>query len=275
MTKHPFTLAFTALAAALTALTLARPADRAIVVPLVTALVPGSYETVAAGPPPEIVRAVTAILAGTLGVAPPPYLTLRVYGSRAALEHGLVHDGGLSALAAGELSVSAIGVALPRTVMLLDDGVDGDRVRLLAHEVMHVLQVELAGDGHPAQWLMEGSAEWAAFTVLERLGGVGLAARRERARAAAQLYLAADREFTPARLRRPADFRRWQLAVGDVLAYQVAYALAQELIDRAGPRAIVTYFRALGEGSNHAASFEQAFVLPPDAFVTALRRKPA
>jgi len=263
--------AFTTLAAALIAFTLAAPSDRAMIVPLVGALVPGSYESVAGAPPPEMARAVTAVLAATLGVAPPPYLTLRVYGSRAALERGLVHDGGLSPLAASELSTSAIGVALPRTVMLLDDGVDGDRVRLLAHETMHVLQLELAGTGRPAQWLMEGSAEWAAFTVLERLGGAGVDERRRRAREVTRTYLAADAAFSPAGVQRPADFRRWQRAVGDLVAYQVAYTLANELADRAGARAFVVYFRALGEGTNHAAAFERAFALTPDAFIAAVR----
>ena len=43
-------------------------------------------------------------------------------------------------------------------------------LRLIAHELTHVSQFELAGgEGRAEQWLAEGMAEHVAFQVLERL----------------------------------------------------------------------------------------------------------
>lgn len=263
------------LAAVLATVTVTAHGDRATLVPLAAAWGPVPYAAVTAAAPQDMARAVAAVLAETLGIPPPPYVVLRTYATRAALRHGLVRDAGVPFGVAGDLSATAVGLALPRTVVLLTGSGDPDRVRLVAHEVMHVMQFELAGPtARPAQWLMEGTAEWGAFTVLERLGGVGLAARRDVARIAARAYLARDPAFTPAGVRSAADFLRWQTRVGDLLAYQVAYALAQELVDRRGVRGVVDYFRALGEGTDDAASFERAFATSTAAFIAGVRARP-
>ena len=79
-----------------------------------------------------------------------------------------------------------------RTLLLQQEsGETGGRewLRLLAHELTHVAQIELAqGEGRAAQWLAEGMAEWAAFRVLERLSLDTLPERRRIALAGASQW---------------------------------------------------------------------------------------
>ena len=128
------------------------------------------------------VRGVAAILSRQLGLPVPDQVTVYIYGSRAIFEQGLVTDGRLPAVRAAELGEFAIGVGKRRQLLLQADGgapATRDWLRLVAHELTHVAQIELAqGEGRAEQWLAEGMAEWAAFSVLERLGLDALAERR-------------------------------------------------------------------------------------------------
>ena len=116
----------------------------------------------------------------------PPRFTVYLYGSAKSFERGLVQDGDVSPARAAELSDFAIGVGRRRQLLLNEEGADSSRrewLRLIAHEMTHVCQIELAeGEGRAAQWLAEGMAEWVAFTVLERLRLDTMPNRREIAR---------------------------------------------------------------------------------------------
>mgnify|MGYP003399901864 CR=1 FL=1 len=48
------------------------------------------------------------------------------------------------------------------------------RVGTLAHELVHILQYDIAGGrrGTSEQWLREGFAEWVSLDVLQRIGGL-------------------------------------------------------------------------------------------------------
>jgi hypothetical protein len=95
-----------------------------------------------------------------------------VYSSRRIFEEGLVQDGQVSRLRAAELSDFAAGIGKRRQLLLHHEGAVSsvDWLRLLAHELTHVSQIEMAqGEGRAEQWLAEGMAEWVAFHVLERL----------------------------------------------------------------------------------------------------------
>src|SRR2546421_11089223 len=104
----------------------------------------------------------------------PASFTLYVYGGRQPFEHGLVQDAQVAPTRAAELSEFAVGIGKRRQLLLNDDGAQPrgrEWLRLIAHELAHVSQIELAqGEGRAEQWLAEGMAEWGAFNVLERLG---------------------------------------------------------------------------------------------------------
>jgi hypothetical protein len=118
---------------------------------------------------------------------------------------------------------------------------------------------------------MEGTAEWGALTVLDRLSASGISARIGAARAVASRYLAQHRRFSVIEIRRPGDFRRWQSLPGDLIAYQVSYALAEQLVIRHGVPAVLTYFRAYRHARDHATNFQQAFGYSPEEFIAAVR----
>jgi hypothetical protein len=261
-----------ALVAALAAVMFAPSVERPTSVRFVGISAPSSYEMVAAAAPRDLIRLVAAVLADALGLPLPPTVVLRLYATRDALEEGLVRDAGVAPRVAVELVGTALGLALPRTVLLLTaDNPDG-RVRLVAHEVMHLIQLELAGPtARPAQWLMEGTAEWAALTVLDHLGAAGVMALRRAVRIAARAYLDTHTDFIPASVRRPADFRRWQRRTGDVLAYQVAHALAERLVHRHGVTGVVAYFREFRKGLDAGTNFERVFAMSTAAFMADVR----
>ena len=113
--------------------------------------------------PAAAVRGSGAIMVKELGLPLPDEITVYVYGSRGVFERGLVHDARVSPARAAELSELAVGVGRRRQVLLQDENGQlrgREWVRLIAHELTHVAQIELA------------------FTVLERLGLGALSQRR-------------------------------------------------------------------------------------------------
>src|SRR6266436_4592298 len=133
------------------------------------------------------VRGLTAILIRDLGLPMPTSFTLYVYGGRQPFEQGLVQDAQVAPARAAELSGFAVGIGKRRQLLLNDDGAQPrgrEWLRLIAHELAHVSQIEMAGgEGRAEQWLAEGMAEWVAFSTLERLGLDSLQRRRQSATA--------------------------------------------------------------------------------------------
>src|SRR5438874_4224820 len=131
------------------------------------------------------VRGLTAILVRDLGLPMPTTFTLYVYGGRHTFEQGLVQDAQVAPARAAELSEFAVGIGKRRQLLLNDDGAQPrgrEWLRLIAHELAHVSQIEMAaGEGRAEQWLAEGMAEWVAFTALERLGLDSVNRRRQSA----------------------------------------------------------------------------------------------
>src|SRR5947208_5204015 len=110
------------------------------------------------------VRGLTAILVRDLGLPMPATFTLYVYSGRQLFEHGLVQDAQVAPARAAELSEFAVGIGKRRQLLLNDDGGQHPRgrewLRLIAHELAHVSQIEMAqGEGRADQWLAEGMAE--------------------------------------------------------------------------------------------------------------------
>jgi hypothetical protein len=211
----------------------------------------------------QAVRGVAAILVRDLRMPLPDHLTLYVYSSRQFFEDGLVQDGHVSRLRAAELSDFAAGIGKRRQLLLHHQGaVSGaDWIRLVAHELTHVSQIELAqGEGRAEQWLAEGMAEWAAFHVLERLRLDSLARRR----AVAVQGVRHHPVFTEGRLdleslASPRGFTRRHLRDGSQQTYQLAFLLADHLIRREGFDRLVDHFGALGVGVDRRESFAVAF----------------
>jgi hypothetical protein len=212
-----------------------------------------------------VVRGVAAILTRELDLPVPEEVTVYIYSSREVFEQGLISDGRLPVVRAAELSEFAAGVGKRRQLLLHDEGgppAGREWLRLVAHELTHVAQIELAqGEGLAEQWLAEGMAEWAAFMVLERLGLDYLADRRAaalgrigehpavRGESRLDLYtLGTSRGFTVRHLRE-----------GSLPTYQLAFLMTDYLVRRHGFDALVEYFRGFAAGRGRLESFRLAF----------------
>jgi hypothetical protein len=218
-----------------------------------------------------VVRGVATVLARDLELSVPEQVTVYIYSSRAVFEQGLVSDGRLPGVRAAELSEFAIGVGKRRQLLLHHHGgppAARDWLRLVAHELTHVAQIELAqGEGRAEQWLAEGMAEWAAFKVLERLGLDTLAERRAAALAHVRDHPALrERRLDLDRLGTPRGFTARHLSEGSLETYQLAFLMTDYLIRRQGFASLPEYFRGLARGRDRYEGFRRSFGQPLGEF---------
>jgi hypothetical protein len=169
------------------------------------------------------------------------------------------------------------------------------RLALLAHELGHVLQYELAGGkrGTSAQWLREGLSDWLGLRVMETLD------RAERGKAwsrALARVRSPDRaqvmtlggpgslpewvERVPSRVRLPSlsalgSFPDWvQQLRGEAggALYEYAFVAVSTLVEERGLPAVLHYFALFAEREDPAANFLEAFGQTEAQFEDRLQR---
>ncbi len=219
------------------------------------------------------VRGIAGILVKDLGLPVPEHVTVYVYASRDVFEQGLIQDAQVSPVRAAELSDFAIGVGKRRQLLFNDEAYDHhgrEWLRLVAHEMTHVSQIELAaGEGRAEQWLAEGMAEWVAFKVLEKLDLDTMERRRTVARSGIKSYAALRAaRLDLETLGTPRGFTVRHLRDGSLPTYQLAFLMADYLITRDGFDKMVGYFGAFAKHQNRFENFQQAFGQSLDRFET-------
>lgn len=211
----------------------------------------------------QAVRGIAALLTRDLHMPVPSQVTVYVYASRRIFEEGLVHDGQVSRLRAAELSDFAAGIGKRRQLLLHHEGAvsSAEWLRLVAHELTHVSQIEMAGgEGRAEQWLAEGMAEWTAFHVLERLRLDTLLRRRAAAIQAVRRHPALrEGRLDLEGLGTPRGFTSRHLRDGSQATYQLVFLLADELIRRDGLDRVVDYFHSFRTRVDRAGNFRAAF----------------
>jgi hypothetical protein len=211
----------------------------------------------------QAVRGIAAILTRDLRLPVPQQVTVYVYSSRRIFEEGLVQDGQVSRLRAAELSDFAAGIGKRRQLLLHHNGAvwTADWLRLVAHELTHVSQIEIAGgEGRAEQWLAEGMAEWTAFHVLERLRLDTLLRRRAAAMQAVRRHPAVvGGRLDLETLGTPGGFTNRHLRDGSQATYQLVFLLADRLIEREGFDRLVEYFETFRTRGDRRANFRAAF----------------
>ncbi|HEX3175121.1 MAG TPA: hypothetical protein VHZ49_00495 [Methylomirabilota bacterium] len=223
---------------------------------------------VVGGPRPESLDRLVDIM-HELGLSLPSTTRVYIYSSRQAFRRGIVEDANLSPDGADELAAFAVGLARPGRILvngrLADAG--SEWIRLLAHELTHVAQFQLAGgEGRADQWLAEGMAEHVAFQVLERMGLNSLERQRRVAlrRARGQAAVAQSR-LDLATLGSPRQFTLRHQREGSTATYHLTFLLADYLIERHGFPKVVQYFARL-RGRSSAAAFAATFGQTLEAF---------
>ena len=212
----------------------------------------------------DAIRGIAAILAVDLGLAMPPAFTAYVYSGREGFERGLVFDANVAPIRAAELSEFAVGIGKRRQLLLNDEGGTArgrEWYRLIAHELAHVSQIELAqGEGRAEQWLAEGMAEWVAFNVLERLNLDTVANRRTMAVAGIRNHAAlVAARLDLETLGNPRGFTVRHLREGSLPTYQLAFLMGDYLIERDGFPRVVAYFRSFERRQDRHANFRETF----------------
>ncbi|HXU90744.1 MAG TPA: hypothetical protein VFQ62_18020 [Methylomirabilota bacterium] len=217
------------------------------------------------------VRGLAAILVRDLGLPMPPSFTVYVYSGRQIFEQGLIQDAQVTPVRAAELSEFAVGIGKRRQLLLNDDAGQArgrEWLRLIAHELAHVSQIEMAGgEGRAEQWLAEGMAEYVAFTALERLSLDTIAARRALATAGIRNHAAlVAARLDLETLGNPRGFTVRHLKEGSLPTYQLAFLMADYLITRDGFDRVVSYFRSFERRQDRHANFRETFGQSLDQF---------
>jgi hypothetical protein len=201
-------------------------------------------------------------------------VTFSFYPTTDAFEKALL-DVGYDATLAANTANTMVAVGGHRGVLLNESRLVplswAERVTLLAHELGHSLQYELAGGhrGTSDQWLREGFAEWLSFRVLERLDRrVSLAGIR---RARQSEIRAAGRRNLP-RLSELVTFPQWVNAGKrhGTTMYGLSFLGADLLLERHGIRAVLDYFKRFNRSDDRIANFTAAFGQEIASFETSL-----
>jgi hypothetical protein len=214
--------------------------------------------------PERAVQGIAAIMVSDLGLPVPERVTVYLYSGREVFEQGLIRDANIAPVRAAELSDFAVGVGKRRQLLLHDEpGMDRGRewLRLIAHELTHVAQIELAhGEGRVEQWLAEGMAEWVAFTVLERLQLDVVRRRHETAVAGVRLQAALQAgRLDLETLGTPRGFTMRHLREGSLPTYQLSFLMTEYLIHREGFPRILEYVAAAARPRDRQATFRSVF----------------
>lgn len=236
-------------------------------------VLPFQLETVNLTPPRDAsslttheraVRGLSAILVRDLGLPMPASFTVYVYSGRQVFEQGLIQDAQVTPIRAAELSEFAVGIGKRRQLLLNDDAGQAhgrEWLRLIAHELAHVSQIEMAGgEGRAEQWLAEGMSEYVAFVALQKLSLDTVATRRALATAGIRNHAAlVAARLDLETLGNPRGFTVRHLKEGSLPTYQLAFLMADYLIARDGFDRVVAYFRSFERRQDRHANFRETF----------------
>ena len=240
---------------------------------------PASNGAAAASSRASSYQSALALVVDALGeelALPRVEVSLVLFPSRRAFEQGLLQIGYTKSLARSASSFDAIGGS--RAVLVNAASTDGlpraQRIRLLAHEVVHSLQYQLGGGvrGASEQWLREGFAEWVACRVTARLGLMRFASMREDLLAQLSQVPFGQRHAPFDKL---ATFPQWVEAQQryDVPLYAQAFIAAELLVEMRGVAAAVEYFERFKATQDSRRAFVESFGLDRAAFERAFSRR--
>ena len=190
---------------------------------------------------------------------------LLLYASRESFESSLVHIVRFDPVYAREVAGWAVAVGAPEMVLANEEALERipwpERIRVLAHELVHTVQYGLAGGrrGTSDQWLREGFADWIAYRVLESLD-MGSPFNR-RALLLARIKGTAHRSSCAplSEMVTLEDFMKARIRIGGSSAYGQALLAAEFLVQRHGVQSVLRYFSLFKQSDDRLRNFRTAF----------------
>jgi hypothetical protein len=214
----------------------------------------------------DAVDAIVSVMTEDLQIPVPiTSFTLYFYPHREAFAQGLTEQfnsdpilaRGIAKSALGRLRQTEEGKQLLVNEEILNDLRWPERIHVLAHELTHIVQYELAdrklvGD----LWLIEGFADWVAYQVLEALGMDTFNRRK-------QLKIAqVKHEREPPPLLQMITVQDWEALntrYGSAIPYAQAFLATDLLIQQRGLPSVLAYFRHVPQARDHIQIFQAAF----------------
>lgn len=135
------------------------------------------------------------------------------------------------------------------------------QLRILAHELTHVMQMDLV-DGRSItsdQWIREGLADWVGYKVADALGAELFTKSRERV-----LASITERKFYQtfpnlSQLAIRTEWLTWSRTLGNSATYGQAFIAVDFLIAEKGVPAVLNYFGLFKTLNNRGRNFTTAF----------------
>lgn len=224
-----------------------------------------------------IIEAAASVIRDMLGLPFSPAYKAYVCADEAAFTEGLLRQLGVRAVGSDWRVVpAAVGIATPVGIFFRGDYLARNaptrRVQLVAHELAHLCQQDLARnreDRLPV-WMIEGHADWVAFQVLDVLGLQTYDASR------AGIVRAVANSVTPVEhfpdLDALADHEAWNRSVRSVPAtYGQAFLAVEYLIERSSRAALVTFMGSAVEADHPRDRWVEAFSMPYREFIDDFR----
>ena len=166
---------------------------------------------------------------------------------------------------ARQRSVTAAAVAINDNILVHEIAFRryswSERVRVLAHEMTHVLQRNLAGR-QPASWenwMIEGFADWVGYKVLDSLNIDDFAKSRQRV--VDSIIAGSARQTLPSliQLHTQGDILTWTRTQGRHAAYGQGMVAVDLLVEEKGIAAVLGYFRKFAKLNSRQGNFSEAF----------------
>jgi hypothetical protein len=197
---------------------------------------------------------------------PVPHYTMEISSTPEAFQIGLMTHLGMNTTLARSTARFGKAAVGNHRVLVNELAVANlgwpERIELLAHELTHTAQLELAGGRRSLtrqHWLTEGFAEWMAYAVTDSLGLDDAA--RVRARITADLRRAGGRAGLPhlAQLNTIAQWIAARNKYGYGATYSLSFLVVEFLIQRHSFAAVLDYFRRFEGSMSYAGNFRLAF----------------
>jgi len=225
----------------------------------------------------ELLDAIASLMRNRLDLPFPPDIKAYVCVNQAAFVDGLVKIAGETDEHAWEQRV-AFGYASRAGLFLRGDLLArmnlAGRASLIAHELTHVSQNRLreGGRARPAQWILEGHAEWVKFKVVDLLGYRAYTESRDimmRAALESRISLFPDLSTLVTNAAWLEATRR----VGALATYGQAFLAIDWLVERYGSAKLLEFLRRFALDADPQEHWRTVFPLSSRQFADEFRMR--